>query len=132
MTDLTVDSVSIPVEEMALANEKTIFVEAITSMQTCGFGIVCIVDDEMNLKGVITDGDIRRLVLKHQGPLSSVLMEDCINFATKNPIFLESGLDLSVALNALQEKKIWDAPILKNDKVVGLIHLHHVVGKIIK
>ena len=129
--NLTVDDIAIPVDKMVIAFEKTIFADAITSMQVCGFGIACITDNNMRLKGVITDGDIRRLVLKHQGPLSSTLMEDCVRFASKNPIVFESGSDLSSALRILQENNIWDAPIVKDEKVIGLVHLHHVVGQLI-
>ena len=38
-------------------------------------------------------------------------------------------MNIIEALTILQEKNIWDAPVVKNGKLIGLIHLHSVVGQ---
>jgi len=124
--------VSIPFEKMATVSEKAILADAIRNMQTCGFGICCILDSSNELKGVLTDGDIRRLILNFQGPLSSLMVRDVMDFATKKPVSFKLNDDLLDSLNILQERRIWDAPILENNKVVGLVHLHYVFGQLIK
>jgi DeoR family transcriptional regulator, catabolite repression regulator len=131
-TDLTVDEVMIPYEKLAVVDDNAIFKDVISDIQDSGFGIACIVDDELSLLGVVTDGDIRRIILKHQRPFSSLLLESSIRFATKDPIKLDSGTNIMEALKMLQDKNIWDAPVLKNGKLIGLIHLHFVVGQMME
>ena len=128
-TDTTVDEIMVSVEKFAVVNDKAIFKDVISDIQDFGLGIACIVNDELKLLGVVTDGDIRRVILKHQRPFSSLLLESSIRFASKNPVIFESGMNTIDALSILQEKKIWDAPVVKNGKLIGLIHLHSVVGQ---
>ena len=102
-TDLTVDEVMIPNEQLAVVDDNAIFKNVISDIQDSGFGIACIVDDELSLLGVVTDGDIRRIILKHQRPFSSLLLESSIRFATKDPIKLDSGTNIMEALKILQD-----------------------------
>ena len=50
--------------------------ETIEEMNKYGLGIACIVDSEDHLKGILTDGDIRRLILKVQKPIAAVFVDD--------------------------------------------------------
>jgi DeoR family transcriptional regulator, catabolite repression regulator len=130
-TDITVDEIMVPLEKLAIVNNKAIFKDVISDIQDSGYGIACITDDKFKLLGVVTDGDIRRIILKHQRPFSSLLLESSIRFASKNPINFESGTNIIEALNILQDKNIWDAPVVTKGKLIGLIHLHYVVRHMI-
>lgn len=131
-TDITVDEIMIPIEKLAIVNDKAIFKDVISDIQDSGYGIACIVDEKFKLQGVVTDGDIRRIILRHQRPFSSLLLESSIRFATKNPIIFESGMNIIEALTILQDNNIWDAPVVKDNVLIGLIHLHSVVGQMMK
>lgn len=48
--------------------ETTILKEALETMGKFNLGIACIVDDDSKLLGLVTDGDIRRKLLKVQKP----------------------------------------------------------------
>lgn len=128
-TNKSVDEIMLPVDQFATVSENAIFKEVISDIQHYGYGIACIVTNNFQLLGVVTDGDIRRIILKHQRPFSSLLVESSIRFASKNPVVFESGLNLEEALLILQEKQIWDAPVIKNGKLIGLVHLHSVIGQ---
>lgn len=73
------------------------------------------------LSGSITDGDIRRALLKHQNNLSSMKAKDLMN---KNPKTIKED-DLAVtALNIMEEFRISDLIVLdKNQSVVGIVDL---------
>ena len=47
-------------------------------------GVACVIDKNQNLKGVFTDGDFRRLLLKSQRPLSRIFIEDIIDIVGEN------------------------------------------------
>ena len=131
-TDITVDEIMIPVSNIATVDVNAIFKDVISDIQDSGYGIACIVNDKLQLLGVVTDGDIRRIILKHQRPFSSLLLESSTRFASKNPITFESGMNINEALSILQEQNIWDAPVVKNGKLIGLLHLHYVVGRMME
>ena len=94
-------------------------------------GFVCIVDNEQKFKGVFSDGDIRRLLLKNQKPFSSFFIDDVIDYANIKPITINPELKLSDAINIMGKKGIWDLPVVKNDELLGLLHLHHAISKLI-
>ena len=48
-----------------------------------GLGIACIVNTDYQLKGIFTDGDIRRLILKVQKPIAALYVDDVIDYSTK-------------------------------------------------
>ena len=61
-TDISVDEVMLNVDEISVVGERDIFKQVISSMHNTGYGISCIVNDKLNLLGVVTDGDIRRVI----------------------------------------------------------------------
>ena len=87
-------------------------------------GIACIVNNENELLGIITDGDIRRKLLSVQRPLPAFFIDDVINQAIKNPVTTSSEISLADAVSLMEEKKVWDLPVVDNSKLVGLLHLH--------
>jgi len=58
--------------------------EAMDEMNQHGIGIACIVDSNSTLLGIITDGDLRRRLIKTQKPFSAIFNEDVINFSIED------------------------------------------------
>jgi arabinose-5-phosphate isomerase len=90
-------------------------------------GIACIVGSNQELLGIITDGDIRRKLLAVQKPLAAFFIDDTINQAIKGPVTASSGMSLIGAVNLMEDKQIWDLPVVDNGKLVGLLHLHSAI-----
>ena len=88
-------------------------------------GAVCVVDGE-KLEGIITEGDIRR-ALVHKDKFFDYTAKDVM---TKNPIFVESGLQAIEALEKMEkrESQISVLPVIDNDKLVGLIRIHDLLN----
>jgi arabinose-5-phosphate isomerase len=85
------------------------------------FGVAIIIDDLDNVKGIITDGDLRRAYLKY-GKLDDKKAVDCMH---KNPILIEEEEIAVKALNIMENRKITSIIVADiNGKVKGLIHLH--------
>ena len=51
-------------------------------------GTVCVADEKLHLQGIFTDGDLRRIFLKIQKPLSAILIDDISIYMNKNPLKL--------------------------------------------
>lgn len=91
---------------------------AIVEMSEKGLSMVTIVDDENHLMGIITDGDLRRMLEKGV----DVYSETIDTVMTRNPKWIDSR---EMAVNALQfmsDRRITSMPVLDEDgRVVGSV-----------
>ncbi len=90
--------------------------EAIQNLNYSSAKIVLVVDNDGKLKGTITDGDIRR------GLLKNLKLNDSINHIINlKPFFAAPGLKKEIVLNLMKNNKIQQIPVVDNDnKIVGL------------
>ena len=101
---------------------------ALEEMGKASLGIVCIVDADGRLAGILTDGDIRRQLLRMQKPFSAFFADDVIDHAVRQPTTVTETGSLRSALDVMERKQIWDLPVLDAaGRLVGLLHLHPVV-----
>ncbi len=124
---MQVREVMMPIEKIPIIGEKVILKEALDMMGRSGLGIVCIVDDNRKLLAVFTDGDIRRMILKVQKPFSALFVDDTLEHAIRSPMTIQSGETLVHAIELMEQKQIWDLPVVDQGTLVGLLHLHPAV-----
>ena len=129
---MKVKEVMMKMGEFPLIEKETILKEALIEMGKINLGLVCIVDQEKKLLGLMTDGDLRRKLLKYQKPISSFFIDDALNHAKINPITCNPADDLKKAVKLMGDKQIWDLPVIDNEKrLVGLLHLHPAIKKLL-
>ena len=95
-------------------------------------GTACVVNKANKLIGVITDGDLRRKLLKVQKPLSALFADDALDHATLDPVNSKPSDTLLQAVNKMGNKQIWDLPVVDNGKLVGLLHLHPAIEALLE
>lgn len=97
--------------------------QAIVEMSTKGLSMVTIVDEEKRLQGIITDGDLRRMLEKGVDVYNEIID----NVMTANPRWIDSR---EMAVNALQymsDMRITGMPVLdENGLVVGSILMQDI------
>ena len=99
---------------------------ALDEINRLSFGVTFIVDHRNHLTGIITDGDIRRVVSKRK-TLDGL---DVNHVMTKNPRRVGPDTPAYDALNLMEHHQITVLPITDGDgKVLGLLHLHDILGK---
>ena len=110
-------------EENAVILEGSTLRNAIVEMSSKGLSMVTIIDNEYNLKGIITDGDLRRMLEKGV----DVYNESIDHVMTKTPKYIDYR---EMAVNALQimsDLRITSMPVLdENNKVVGSILMQDI------
>ena len=124
-TSRTIADILLPPEAIPVMGPRTLVKEALERMSANRLGVACIVDDDERLIGLFTDGDLRRLLLRSQKPLSALFADDIIDHARRE--FASVGADTGIeeTLNFLQQREIFDLPVLDGDgRIQGLIHLH--------
>ena len=96
--------------------------EVIEEMTQKKLGMTCVVDKKKRLVGIITDGDLRRMLIRFKRNLPAKRAQNCM---TQNPITIGKEDLATEALNLMEGKKITSL-IIKNKagKVEGIIHLH--------
>jgi len=79
--------------------------------------------DENKIVGIITDGDIRRM-LERDLNISELLAKDIMG---KNPIIIDANELAVVALDLMQNKSITQILVTENDIYLGVIHFHDLI-----
>ena len=112
-------------DKFAVLSIKSTLKEALDQMTKFKLGIACMVDAEDKLVSVLTDGDLRRLLLTKQAPLAALLVSPASEFGKLNPSIVTVNSTIEEARNLMHDKEIWDLPVLDLDKkLVGLLHRH--------
>tara|TARA_B100001059_G_C17806849_1_gene569723 strand:- start:1647 stop:2054 length:408 start_codon:yes stop_codon:yes gene_type:complete len=122
-----VGDVMLEIGSFPVVTENTILKEALEKMDDFRLGIACIIGRNDQLSGIITDGDLRRKILSIQKPLAAFFIDDVINQSIKDPITASSETSLINAVDLMEDKQVWDLPIIDDSKLVGLLHLHSAI-----
>ncbi len=120
---LKVKDLMIPVGECASLKEGDSFKTAIMKMSEYPLGAAVILGEDHKLKGLVVEGDVRRLLSQE----SYDLEVDAIKVANKSPITICQEELASVALKTMEEREnpFSVLPVLDDNKsFVGLLRLH--------
>ena len=113
--------------DIPVLEENASLKKALDVMSQKRLGIACFVDNMGKLKGLLTDGDLRRLLLTKQSPLPALLVSDALIFGNTNPSVAFEEDEIIKLRDVMNEKQIWDLPIVdSNHKLIGLVHRHDV------
>ena len=125
---IKVDQVMLSPDRFPVIGEREILKEALEAMGRSRLGIACIVDSNHKLLGILTDGDIRRKLLKVQKPFSAFFVDDALVHAIKSPATIKPTDTLVAAVEMMGRKQIWDLPVVDEQGfLVGLLHLHPAI-----
>lgn len=111
----------------AVVKEDDILRDAIEEMNSKKLGVVNVVDTKGVLKGIITDGDLRRLILNTQDTLPELFNRRCSEVMNKKPRTIESNTPLDKALKILEDLSVWVLPVVEGRVCVGTVHLHKLL-----
>jgi arabinose-5-phosphate isomerase len=96
--------------------------EVIVEMTKKRLGVTAVIDGNEQLLGIITDGDLRRMLEKNG--LDFIKAEDIM---TKNPKTIEPSEMAVNALDIMRQNEIVHLAVVENKKYLGIIHLHDLV-----
>ena len=107
-------------DEMPLIKETANMQEALLVMTEKMLGCVGIIDAQGNLKGMITDGDLRRWMSPN------LLNEKAATVMTKNPRVIGPEALIVDAVNVMNNtgRGITNLFVVENEKPIGVVHIH--------
>ena len=121
-----VQDIMLTADQVPLVSEGSSMDAALEEINRLSFGVTFVVDSQNHLMGIITDGDIRRVVSKRK-TLDGL---NVTHVMTKNPRRVGPETPAYDALNLMERYLITVLPITNSKgKVLGLLHLHDILGK---
>lgn len=109
-------------EATPVVHTHTSMPDVIYEMSRKGLGMTTVVDENGMLLGVITDGDLRRLMQRAGESALKITAGECM---TRNPITIGPRELASVALRLMEERKITSVVVVDDQKrLLGVVHLH--------
>ena len=113
-------------DAVPFVRENTGLAEALGVLDRLNLGAVIVTGADNILSGILTDGDIRRLVI--QQALQPGQSIDRV--MTRDPLFVLAQDPVYTALNIMEQHQITVLPVTDNDgRLCGILHLHDILGK---
>jgi arabinose-5-phosphate isomerase len=96
--------------------------DAIYEISKKGLGMTTVVNAAGNLAGILTDGDLRRLMQQRGAATIELIVGDCMN---RTPLTLPPNELAGSALRLMEERKITSLVVIDAErKPLGVVHLH--------
>ena len=116
--------------DLPIIKDTTTLKDAIVSMSEGKLGTVLIVDAEDRFIAILSDGDLRRALMKEGFSLEHLAIE----YASRNPkSYTNTELLASDALEIIEDGRI-QLLLITNDagKIIGVLHIHDLINAGIK
>jgi arabinose-5-phosphate isomerase len=109
-------------------DENSSLKKCLDLMTKLGKGIAVLVDKNYTVKGVLTDGDLRRLLLTHQNPLPSLLISEGINFGNSQPVVFLENTKPEEIIGVFRNKHISQILIIDtNRRLIGYVNGYDLI-----
>ena len=123
---MRVSDIMLQGDGLPIVPEKSTIMETLKTMNQFELGVALIVDGRLTLTGIITDGDIRRIVLEKESFQTFRIDE----LMTPDPLTIQRNAPVYDALNLMERHQITVLPVVDDSgKVDGMLHMHDILGK---
>lgn len=124
---LQVADILVPIEECPTFYSPAVDMkEIIMALSKYRLGIVLFLDKTDGLEGILTDGDIRRLLDKHGAEVFQLEVRQVLN---SNPISIQKEIMAVEALKIMEqrERPLNVLPVMDQGRCIGIIRLHELL-----
>ncbi len=110
-------------EDIPRVGKDAMLRDALLEITRKNLGMTVICDDDMNIAGIFTDGDLRR-VFDMQTDLNNLPIADVM---TSGGIRVKSGTLAVDALNIMQSHNITSVLVADGNHLLGIVHMHDLL-----
>ena len=97
--------------------------QSIMAISANRLGATAVMDADNRLAGIITDGDVRRMLERRQ-PFDTLTAADIM---TRNPKTIEAGEMAIKAFNLMDENQVSQLVVTRNGQYEGMVHVHDIL-----
>ncbi len=110
--------------DIPAVKEEASFKDALFEMTRKKMGMTTVIDTKGKLTGVITDGDLRRLLEKEE----QVFRKKAKELMSKNPKMIDENALAAKAVQVMESFSITVLPVTgENGEMTGIVHLHDLL-----
>jgi arabinose-5-phosphate isomerase len=102
------------------------FINLIKKTTKSNLGLAVVVDNKNNIQGVISDGDIKRIMQKNT-KFTDLILKDIM---TTDPLLITPDSLAAEALNIMEENNIDAIPVIEKRKILGIVTLKEIIKSI--
>ena len=121
LTTTTADLINFENKPEVKINSK--FSDAINEISSKMLGATAVLKNK-KIVGIITDGDVRRILEKYDDPLNVPLSK----IIKKAPMTVKHSLLAIDALQIMNDNKITNLVVTKKEKYLGMLHIHDIIN----
>ncbi len=119
--DIMITGYNLPV-----VSPKALMTDALDTMEKGGLGVALVADKDRRLTGIITDGDIRRMLV-NKTDIAAARVADVMTSAPRTARPAAAVYDV---LYLMETHQITVLPIVDDTRtILGVVHLHDILGK---
>ncbi len=112
-------------ENLPIASEDMLFTDLIRLISEHKLGMAILTNPAGELTGIVTDGDIRRIVIKYNSDLSKLIAKDVM---TKNPKTVARTDFAAAALHLMEKYSITALAVVDaKNAPIGVVHIHDLL-----
>ena len=111
-------------EQLPVVKKNVTVKDALFVITGKGYGATCVVDENNNLIGIFTDGDLRRLMEKSGNDAFNTKIDDAM---TRTPRTISPEALAAEAVRIMEQKEISVLIVTENNKPVGIVHIHDLL-----
>ncbi len=112
------------IENLPIATRETSMTDVIKLMVTTNFGAVFIAGSKGHLRGIISDGDMKRIIERD----ATLLQKKARDVMNQNPKWIYEDALARESLILMEDNRITVLPVLsRRKKIVGVIHIHDII-----
>ncbi|MBV6494280.1 MAG: Arabinose 5-phosphate isomerase KdsD [Turneriella sp.] len=116
-----------PAEKILLTRD-TPFSEILPSMISANLGAVIIVGSKGHVRGILTDGDIKRSLEQFKKTPVELFSSTAVQIMTPNPTTIHDSALVDEAFALMQEKKTYTLPVVNTaKKPIGIVRMHDLM-----
>jgi len=114
-----------PQNERPLVRHSTPLHEVILEITSKRLGCTVVFDDDDQIAGIITDGDLRRMLEKHQN--QNITLLSAKDAMSRLPKTIEADTLAVQAFEMMRRHSITQVIVTEKERYVGIIHLHDLI-----
>lgn len=117
-----------PAEQILLTRSSP-FKTFLPKMITANLGCMLIIGSKGHLRGILTDGDIKRQLEHFAAQPDRLFSATAGDMMTENPFFIRDAALVDEAFALMQEKKTYTLPVVNSQKKpIGIVRMHDLMG----